>query len=192
MKFSQWNRTLAKPLLTTRILFSLTVVTLGRCGLAIAGEEEVYGTWKLISNQIKVLEAGEVRDFETGVALSGYINYGPDHRMLGLLVRGNRPKPESVQKITYQQRVDLITTMVSYGGTYKLDGSSMYHYIDISWNQIWTGTTQIREVKREGNKLIYTTRPAPLVGSGADDGKNGHLHPDVGEGAVGDTRAPSH
>jgi hypothetical protein len=173
MKFIHYNRTLGWPLVSTRIIISLAVVTLGGCDPATAGEEEVYGTWKLISNQIKVLETGEVRDFEPGVALSGYINYGPDHRMIALGFRGNRPQPESVQKMTDQERVDLFNTMVSYGGTYKFDGSTMYHNIDISWNQIWTGTTQIRDVKREGNKLIYTTRPAPLVGSGADDGKMG-------------------
>jgi hypothetical protein len=42
----------------------------------------------------------------------------------------------------------------------------MEHHIDISWNEIWTGTTQIRDVKKEGDRLIYTTRPAPFVSDG--------------------------
>jgi hypothetical protein len=135
--------------------------------------DEVYGTWKLISNQIKISDTGEIRDFEPGVTLSGYITYGADGRMMGLLVRGNRPKANSVGSMTDQQRADLFKTMVAYGGTYELDGSTMRHHIDISWNQIWTGTTQVREVNREGTKLVYTTKPAPLVGSGSDDGKMG-------------------
>ena len=43
----------------------------------------------------------------------------------------------------------------------------MEHHIDISWNELWTGTTQFRDVKKDGNRLIYTTHPAP----NARDGK---------------------
>jgi len=56
--------------------------------------------------------------------------------------------------------------MLAYGGTYKFDGKSMEHHIDISWNEWWTGTTVIRDVRKEGDKLIYTTRPAPFSGDG--------------------------
>jgi hypothetical protein len=153
------------------LVLLFTVISM--CNPAAAGVEEVWGTWKLVSNQIKLLETGEVRDFIPGETLSGYLNYGPDGRMLGILVRGNRPKAESLDKLTDQQRADLFRTMVSYGGTYELVGSTMYHHIDISWNQVWTGTTQIREIKREGDKLIYTTKPAPLGGGGPDDGQMG-------------------
>jgi hypothetical protein len=31
---------------------------------------------------------------------------------------------------------------------------------------IWTGTTVIRDLTRDGDKLIYTTRPAPFSGDG--------------------------
>ena len=89
-----------------------------------------------------------------------------DGRMLILIVRGNRPKPESLDKITDQQRADLFRSMTAYGGTYKFDGKTMEHHIDISWNEIWTGTTQIRDVKKEGDRLIYITHPAPFVSDG--------------------------
>jgi hypothetical protein len=51
--------------------------------------------------------------------------------------------------------------MIAYGGTYKFDGKTVEHHIDISSNGVWTGTTQIRDVKREQGKIILTTRPAP-------------------------------
>jgi len=35
------------------------------------------------------------------------------------------------------------------------------HHIDGSWNQVWTGTTQIRNVKKDGDRLICTTQPGP-------------------------------
>ena len=38
--------------------------------------------------------------------------------------------------------------------------------VDISWNEAWTGTTVIRDFKKEGDKLVYTTRPAPASADG--------------------------
>ncbi|MEW6341837.1 MAG: lipocalin-like domain-containing protein [Pseudomonadota bacterium] len=29
----------------------------------------------------------------------------------------------------------------------------------MSWNESWTGTTQVRQVKVDGDRLIYTTPP---------------------------------
>jgi hypothetical protein len=86
--------------------------------------------------------------------------------MTALVVRGSRRKPESVETMTDQQRAGLFRTMVAYGGTYKFDGGTMEHHIDISWNEVWTGTTQIRDVKRDGDRLIYTGRAAPFSGDG--------------------------
>jgi hypothetical protein len=40
------------------------------------------------------------------------------------------------------------------------------HHIDISWNEVWTGTTVIREIKKEGDKLVYTSAAAPFAGDG--------------------------
>jgi hypothetical protein len=57
-------------------------------------------------------------------------------------------------------------TMQAYGGTYEFDGRTVKHHIDMSWNQTWTGTTQIRDLHKDGDKLIYTTRPYPFPADG--------------------------
>ena len=71
-----------------------------------------------------------------------------------------------VEKMTDQQRADLFRSMAAYGGTYKFDGKTVEHHIDISWNEVWTGTTVIREIKKEGDKLVYTSAAAPFGGDG--------------------------
>jgi hypothetical protein len=86
--------------------------------------------------------------------------------MLVLIVSDNRLKPESLAQITDKQQADLFRTMCAYGGTYKLDGETVEHHIDISWNEIWTGTTVVRAVKKEGDKLFYTQSAAPFGGDG--------------------------
>ena len=69
--------------------------------------------------------------------------------------------------MTDQERTELFKTMLAYGGAYKYDGKTVTHQIDISWNENWTGTSQVRNVKLEGRRLILTTNPAP----NAFDGK---------------------
>lgn len=127
---------------------------------ANAGNEELYGTWRLISMTRQVIATGETSHLH-GKAPQGFINYGPDGRVLVIIAGEKRPKPAVIEKITDQERVDLFKTMIAYGGTYKYDGKTVTHHIDISWNENWTGTSQVRNVKLEGRMLILTTNPAP-------------------------------
>jgi hypothetical protein len=92
---------------------------------------------------------------------NGYITYDKSGRMMVLVLNGERPNPGSFDKMTDHHRIDLFDSMVAYGGTYRYDGKSIEHRVDLSWNEMWTGTIQTRDVKREGNTLITTTRPAP-------------------------------
>lgn len=134
---------------------------------AFAEDRTLEGTYSLISSTRKILETGQVLD-SYGKKPSGYINYDRNGRVLVVLVsdENDRPLPKEVGSITDEQRAGLFRTMVAYGGTYKFDGQSVEHHIDISWNQAWTGTTQIRDVRKDGDKLIYTTRAAPFSGDG--------------------------
>lgn len=59
---------------------------------AKAGNEELYGTWRLVSFTGKILETGETMDI-FGKSPRGFINYGRDGRMLVLIVSDKRPKP---------------------------------------------------------------------------------------------------
>ena len=99
---------------------------------------------------------------------TGYISYGRDGRMFALIVwdKDGRPSPKTVEDVTDEQCVGLFRTMLAYGGTYTLDGHAVSHHIDISSNQAWTGTTQIRDIRQDGDKLIYTTRPGPFSADG--------------------------
>jgi Lipocalin-like domain len=131
---------------------------------SVAAEDELAGTYKLISSTRKILDTGEVLN-TWGKSPKGFITYGKDGRMLVLIVSDSRPKPESVEKMTDQQRADLFRSMTAYGGTYKFDGKKVEHHVDISWNEVWTGTTVIREIKKDGDKLVYTNT-GPFSGDG--------------------------
>ena len=146
-----------------KVIPAAAIVALSFTASTAQVEDEFYGTYTLISSTRKILDTGQV---ETFTRERGFITYGKDGRMLVLIVRDDRPKAESLAKMTDQQRADLYRSMTAYGGTYKFDGKTMEHHIDISWNEVWTGTTQVRDVKKEGSRLIYTTRPAPFARDG--------------------------
>lgn len=124
----------------------------------VAGDEQFYGTWRLVSYTDTVLATGETTDL-FGKSPHGFINYGRDGRMLVLIVSDKRPKPADVARMTDQERVELFKSTIAYGGTYTYDGKTVTHHIDISWNENWTGTDAVREVKFDGNRLILSTHP---------------------------------
>jgi hypothetical protein len=126
---------------------------------------ELCGAYRLIHSARRILDTGQEID-AFGKNAKGLIAYGKDRHFLALITNDGRLKPESIGTMTDQQRADLHRTMSAYGGTYTFDGNKVEHHIDLSWNEVWTGTTVIRDVKVDGDRLIYTTRPAPFGGDG--------------------------
>jgi Lipocalin-like domain len=55
----------------------------------------------------------------------------------------------------------LFRSMAAYGGTYTIKGSQIIHRPDVSWNETWTSTDQVREYKFDGEHLILATSPSP-------------------------------
>jgi len=143
----------------TRVISVVLFILIFSVG-PIAAQEVLEGTWKLVSSTRTNTTTGATTD-SFGPNPLGYIMYGKDGRMMVLITRSDRPKPDSTDKITDEQRSRLFSSMLAYSGTYKFDGETIEHHIDGSWNQVWTGTTQIRNVKKDGGRLIYTTQPGP-------------------------------
>jgi hypothetical protein len=79
--------------------------------------------------------------------------------MYAIITWDNRVNPHDVVP-TDEERIKLYGTMISYAGSYTMDAEKVIHHVDISWNQAWTGTDQVRFYKLEGNTLTITTAPA--------------------------------
>jgi hypothetical protein len=126
---------------------------------------EISGTYRLVESSRQIINTGEKVD-AFGKNAKGLIMYGKDGHFLVIITNDDRPKPESVGTMTDQQRADLHRTMTAYGGTYTFDGKKVEHHVDLAWNEVWAGTTLVRDVIAEGDRLIYTTRPAPFTRDG--------------------------
>lgn len=131
---------------------------------AATATEDLTGTYKLVSSTRTIVETGEVKD-SYGKQPKGYIMYGKDGRMLVLITHDGRPTPSRTD-MTDQDRADQYRTLNAYGGTYTFHGDRIEHHIDIAANETRVGSTEIREVRREGNRLTYSTKPQPFSGDG--------------------------
>jgi hypothetical protein len=122
------------------------------------------GTWKLQSQLTEDLETHK-KQAMFGAHPGGYLHYGADCRMYAILVREDR-KPPAAAVATDAESVELFRGLAAYAGTYTIEGDKVSHHVDISWNQAWTGTTQVRQFRIEGKYLYIHTMPAasPLNG----------------------------
>jgi len=120
--------------------------------------EQLYGTWRLLSFTRIVAATGE-RTQAFGKRPSGYLTYTRDGRMIALLVKEGRTKLADLSKATDQQRVELFNTVIAYAGTFTVDGDRVTHHVDVSWNETWTGSEQVRNISLEGRKLFIRSDP---------------------------------
>jgi hypothetical protein len=138
----------------------VVLALLSAAGSRAVGNEDLYGTWRLLSFTQRVVATGEKSDV-LGKAPHGFLSYGRDGRMSAILVKDGRFKPADMAKVTGEERAELFSTMIAYAGTFIFDGKTVTHHVDISWNENFTGTDQVRHIKLEGGKLYITTNPQP-------------------------------
>ena len=100
-----------------------------------------------------------------GVHPSGYLSYGSDCRMYSILTKESRAGPAQLVA-TDPESIALYRGLISYAGTYSVDGNSITHHIQASWNQAWTGTTQVQQFNIDGTTLYMRTglTKSPLTG----------------------------
>lgn len=116
----------------------------------------IVGTWKLQSFTTEYLDNGQL-DEPFGAHPSGYICYGADARMYVIVAGEGRRRPLAAP--TEREKAVLFDGSAAYAGTYAIDGDTVRHYVDISWNEAWTGTTQVRTFKIVGNTLHIRSMP---------------------------------
>ena len=115
----------------------------------------LLGTWKLKSHVVTTA-TGE-RSNPYGESPTGYLSYSDHGRMQVIGVANARIAPSGPDLSDYE-RVVLYDTMFAYAGTYSLKAGKVIHHVDVSWNEVWTGTDQIRLFEVNGNTLTLTAR----------------------------------
>jgi hypothetical protein len=124
-----------------------------------ATRARLIGTWKLVSVINEDVATGSKVDY-FGPNPDGYINYGPDGRMIVINVRSDRRRPKGASP-TPEEAVALFRSVLAYAGTYTIEGNEVTHHVDISWNEVWTGTKQTRIARFDGDRVHLSTKPTP-------------------------------
>lgn len=140
-------------------IFVAVVLLLNSTAAFAISEEDLWGTWKLVSAIRKDVDTGDSAYAYGGPHPNGFISYSKDHRMMGMAAYDNRFKPARVDQTTADQREQLYKSYWAYAGTYTLKGNTIEHHVETSLNETWTGTTVTRDISYDGTRLILTTRP---------------------------------
>jgi Lipocalin-like domain len=124
----------------------------------------LVGSWALLSIETEDMETDKKNNL-LGAHPSGYLSYGPDCRMYAILVKESRVSPASLVA-TDPESIELYRGLISYAGTYAINGHSIIHHIEASWNQAWTGSTQVSQFNIDGGSLFIRTgsEKSPLTG----------------------------
>src|SRR6516162_6079419 len=87
----------------------------------------------------------------------GAVVYTPE-RVVFLIVKNSRARPEQLPP-SDKEKIALFDTMFAYSGSYTVESDRVVHHVDLSWNEAWSGTDQVRFCKVDNHKLTYTSSP---------------------------------
>jgi hypothetical protein len=122
-----------------------------------ASRSPLLGTWKLKSC-VMTADTGE-RSTPYGEHPIGYLSYSADGRMYAFGTSRERGSPIRSAP-TDRERAALYDSMFAYAGAYSVESGKVTHHVDVSWNEVWNGTDQIRFYELNGNILTITARIA--------------------------------
>ena len=116
--------------------------------------DDLVGVWALRSLSLRV--SGEPSHDIFGSNPKGYLIFTPEGRMMTIITRADR-KPAT----TVEEQAALLQSMVAYSGQYTIGQDRIVTHPDVSWNEIYTGTEQIRYYTISGDILSIRTAEPP-------------------------------
>ena len=134
----------------------LTVLLSGAA--AALTKDEIVGTWKLVSNVREDIHTGNKAD-NLGPNPIGTMIVTPDNRFMIVQVASQGRMASTAPA----GQAALHKSMLAYTGIITLtpdpQGLKMVNKVDISWNDAWTGTEQVRYLSMDGPRLVIKTAP---------------------------------
>ncbi len=129
--------------------------------------DQLIGAWTLVSFVLKPVD-GSAETFPMGETPMGVIMYTPDGYMSAQLTRpGRRPFASGDWLEGTDEEYREAATYLAYSGPFHVDEEkkTLTHSMFVSLFPNWTGQTQPRVVKIEGDMLHLSTE-SPVKSSG--------------------------
>jgi hypothetical protein len=128
--------------------------------------DAIVGSWRLLS-WVEVETESKAVHAAFGDDPTGVITYTPDGHM-SIFIADPKRKAPTAPKATDAEATNLYRTMVANAGTYSVDGDTVTHKIEVSWNQLWSGTSQKRHIEIKDDHLTIKTPPILSPSSGKE------------------------
>ena len=118
--------------------------------------KQLAGTWKVVSLITKFDGGDAVEPF--GPNPKGRLVLTHEGQWIIILTAANRGPAKN-----FEEKAALLDSMLAYSGTYTTEGNRMTIRVDMSWNEIYSGSNQdqIRFFNVDGDKL--TIRSPEIV-----------------------------
>jgi hypothetical protein len=120
--------------------------------------EGLISTWRLKSHRQEMPETGEVL-YPRGDKPQGLLTYTADRRFSIINAPEERAPPKGLGP-TDEEALALFKALTAYAGHYSVSGETVTHHVEISWNEAWSGTDQVRRYKLEGDTLTIIAGPS--------------------------------
>ena len=116
-----------------------------------ADNPNIVGIWKLVSFEAEIQSTGQ-KEPVMGQKPTGYVIFAPEGRAFFILTGEGRKAGKSAQ-----ERADLLNTLISYTGMYRLEGDKWITKVDVAWSPEFVGTEQTRFFKIDSDRLHVLT-----------------------------------
>ena len=125
----------------------------------------LVGTWALESWEVVDSTGAVGHPFREKPV--GYIMYSPEGYMAVAFMPPGRKHFEAADILggTLDEKSAAIGTYNSYCGRYEVAGDRLRHHVELSLFPNWTGVTQERIVRVEGDTLRISTPPLLIKGN---------------------------
>lgn len=121
--------------------------------------QKLIGTWKQMSGMVE--EEGQRPRSNLSTAPNGFMSFMADGRMVNLTTDSSR-KAATHNPPTDEEAAHLHRTLIGYAGWWRVEGDQVFYDLDVSWNQSWTGTEQMRYWRLEGDDTLHVST-APMI-----------------------------
>ncbi len=112
---------------------------------------ELHGIWKLVSSEAEIRATG-AKEPVMGKGAAGFAMFSPEGRVFIILTGEGRKPAKNDHDLAM-----LMNSLISYTGTYRVEGSTWTTRVDVAWSPELVGTEQVRSFRIDGDRLEVVT-----------------------------------
>jgi Lipocalin-like domain len=133
--------------------------------MPIYTDHPIVGTWRLLSFTNAGTATGAVIH-PLGEKPNAIVIYSADGYAATIFTSADRIVPIAAQA-SDEEAIKLYRSMIAFAGRYHLDRDRLIYHPEISWNEMWNGTTQERLFDITADRLHVESLPSmnPLSGA---------------------------